>query len=512
MKKQLKDEMSKKPKKAIWYNKEKGECSMAYRTGERNQMTLLPPSIEDYVGEDDPVRAYDAFAEALDIKELGMELNDSKVGNPEYNPKAMLKLFIYGLSYGFRSSRKLERALHHNISFMWLMGGLKPDHKTISEFRRKHIETIKRVFKQCARLCLKFNLIEGSILFTDGSKIRASAGRSKSHDSQYYQEYLREVDKKIEKLLTECGRIDEAEKETNSLVKTGKEISKLKNLKNTVNNILEEFKEQGDKTKDGKPRKKNLTDSDSALMRSRQGSHANYNVQSVVDDKNGLIVNIDAVSEANDSRQLANQIKQAEETTGKECKVVCADSGYSNVGELEKIDCKNRKIIVPSQKQALHDKKEKPFSKEHFKYDKEKDCYYCPEGQTLKKRAREKKSNKIQYQISNAEICKKCEHYKMCTSAKEGRKITRLAKEELKEKFERQYEEAQSQEIYKRRKEHVEHPFGHIKRNLGLTGFLLRGREKVKAEISLAATCFNIARMITIFGGVQALVLKLRSP
>lgn len=485
---------------------------MAYRNGERNQMTLLPPSIEDYVGEDDPVRAYDAFVEALDLKDLGMELNNSKVGNPEYNPKAMLKLFIYGLSYGFRSSRKLERALHHNVSFMWLMGGLKPDHKTISEFRRKHIETIKKVFKQCARLCLKFNLIEGNILFTDGTKIRANAGRAKSHDSQYYQKYLKEVDNKIEKLLTECGRIDEAEKEANSLVGMGKEVKKLKNLKNTVSNILEEFKEHGDKTKDGNARKRNLTDSDSALMKSRQGSHASYNVQSVVDDKNGLIVNIDAVSEANDFKQLANQIKQTEETTEKKCKVACADSGYSNVEELEKIDCKNRKIIVPSQRQALHDKKEKPFSKGHFIYDKEKDCYYCPEGQTLKKRTQEKKSRKIQYQINNPQICKKCKHYEMCTSAKEGRKIIRLAKEELKEKFERQYEEAECQKIYKRRKEQVEHPFGHIKRNLGLTNFLLRGREKVKAEISLAATCFNIARMITIFGGVQALVLKLSSP
>ena len=485
---------------------------MAYRHGERNQMRLLPPSIEDYVGKNDPVRAYDAFVEALDLKELGMELNDSKVGNPEYNPKAMLKLFIYGLSYGVRGSRKLERALYHNISFMWLMGGLKPDHKTISEFRRKHIETIKRVFKQCVRLCLKFNLIEGNILFTDGSKIRANAGRSKSHDSRYYQGYLKGVDKKIEKLLNECGRIDEIEQETSSLVKMGKEISRLENLKNTVNNILEEFKEQGDKTKDGKPRKKNLTDSDSALMKSRQGSHASYNVQSVVDDKNGLIVNIDAVSEANDSKQLADQIKQAEEITGKKCKVICADSGYSNIEELEKIDYENRKIIVPSQKQALHNKKEKPFSKEHFAYDKENDCYYCPQGYKLKKRSRKKKSNKIEYQISNPQICKKCKHYEMCTSAKEGRSITRLAKEELKEKFERQYEEVQSQEIYKRRKERVEHPFGHIKHNLGLTGFLLRGRERIKAEISLAATCFNIARMITIFGGVQLLVLKLQSP
>ncbi len=157
---------------------------MAYRNGERNQMTLLPASIENYVGEGDPVRAYDAFAEALDLKGLGMELNDSKVGNPEYNPKAMLKLFIYGLSYGFRSSRKLERALHHNVSFMWLMGGLKPDHKTISEFRRKNKKALKQVLRQCARMCIEFKLIEGNTLFVDGTKIRANAGIKNSWTQQ----------------------------------------------------------------------------------------------------------------------------------------------------------------------------------------------------------------------------------------------------------------------------------------------------------------------------------------
>lgn len=108
---------------------------MAYRYGNRHQMTLLPKSIEDYVGADDPVRVYDAFIDAVDLEKVGIQTDPRKVGNAEYDPKAMLKLFVYGCSYGWKSSRKLERATHHNVSFMWLMGGLTPDHKTISEFR-----------------------------------------------------------------------------------------------------------------------------------------------------------------------------------------------------------------------------------------------------------------------------------------------------------------------------------------------------------------------------------------
>ena len=111
---------------------------MAYRYGNRHQMILLPQSIEEYVSTDDPVRAYDAFVEALDFKALGIDINPHQVGNSQYDPKAMLKLLIYGYSYGVKSSRKLERQTHHNMAFIWLMGGLKPDHKTIAEFRRKN--------------------------------------------------------------------------------------------------------------------------------------------------------------------------------------------------------------------------------------------------------------------------------------------------------------------------------------------------------------------------------------
>ena len=118
---------------------------MAYRYGDRCQTQLFPPSLEDYVGEDDPVRAYDAFVEVLDLGKLGITLDANKVGNSKYDPKAMIKLLVYGRSYGLRSSRKLERATCHNVSFIWLLGGLKPDHKTIAQFRRRHKEALTLV-------------------------------------------------------------------------------------------------------------------------------------------------------------------------------------------------------------------------------------------------------------------------------------------------------------------------------------------------------------------------------
>jgi len=478
---------------------------MAYRYGERNQITLFPESIESYISPDDPVRAYDTFINALDFKKLKIKLDMYKVGNSAYDPRAMLKLLVYGYSYGWRSSRKLERAVHHNISFIWLIGGLKPDHKTIAEFRRKNKKAIRKVFKQCVRLCIKLDLIEGNTFFVDGTKIRANASRNRNYTKEKYEKILSKVDNRIDEILNECEHIDDQESQQPSYVKMKKEFTNKKHLHNKIKDILAEFEEQGHKTKDGKERTKNLTDSDSTIMRSAQGSHVSYNVQSVVDDKHSLIANIDAVSDTSDLNQFSQQITQAEEVIEKQCDVACGDAGYANTDELEKIDKRGTKVIVPTQKQAS-DSEDTKFSKSTFQYDKEKNCYYCPEGHILVYKGKNDNGKKFVYKMKNAKVCRQCKHYGTCTKAERGRTITRLVNEEVKEKLEQQYEESESQEIYALRKARVEHPFGHIKHNLGMRNFLLRGNEGAQAEISTVATCFNIVRMITILGGVQAFI------
>ncbi len=481
-------------------------AAMAYRYGNRYQFGLFPQSIEDYVAPSDPVRAYDAFVEALDFNALGIEVDPNQVGNSEYDPEAMLKLFVYGYSYGIKTTRKLERETHHNLSFIWLMGGLKPDHKTISEFRRKNKQAIKKVLKQCVRMCLKLDLIGGNVLFVDGSKIRANAARAQTHDQAYYEQYLSEIDRRIEELVEECEKVDQIEEGQKSWVEMEHELTQKQQLKERIQEALQTMKETGQE-------KINLTDPDCAIMHSIQGSHASYNVQSVVDDKHGLIVHAEAVSETSDLNQFAQQIDQANDVLEKPCEAACADAGYADTEEQQRIDRQGIKVVVPSQRQALHEE-EGPFSKSHFRYDQEQDCYWCPEGHRLSYAGTDKTSGKRHYQVTNRKICQGCVHYGECTKAKKGRKIIRLALEEAKERFEAQYEEASSQEIYARRKARVEHPFGHIKRNLKTDSFLLRGRTGVNAETSLLGTCFNLARMITILGvsGLIEKLMALRAP
>lgn len=474
---------------------------MAYRCGDRYQMNLMPQSIEEYVSQDNPVRAYDVFVEAMDFHSLRLEINPDKVGNSEYDPRSMFKLLVYGYSYGVKSSRKLERECYHNLAFIWLMGGLKPDHKTIAEFRRRHKHALKNVLRQCARMCIKLDLIAGNVLFVDGTKIRANAGRNRTHDRAYYEKLLSNIDSRIEQLIADCETADQVEEGTSSYVAMDKELIKSHTLKERIEEVLASF-ESSDK------KQINQTDSDCTIMHSIQGSHAGYNIQSVVDDKHGLIVHSEATTEVNDRNQFARQIDQANEVLKIPCKTACADAGYADTDELEKIDQQGITVIVPSQRQVSH-KEEEPFSKSRFIYDKERDCYFCPEGHPLTYQSIDKRKNQLHYKIKNKKLCHSCKHYGQCTKAKNGRLIGRLHNEEAKLKLEARYNEEASQKIYARRKTRVEHPFGHIKRNLKTDAFLLRGRDGVQAETSLLATCFNIARMITIFG-VSTLIEKLK--
>jgi len=475
---------------------------MAYRHGERRQGVLFPASIEDYVSADSPVRVYDEIIDTMNLEDMGFEVDPHKVGNPQYHPMSMLKLLVYGYSYGVRSSRKLERECHNNILFIWLMGDLKPDHKTIAEFRRKNKKALAKVLREVAKVCMALKFIEGNTLFVDGSKIRGNASISNSWSKQKCERKLKKIDKRIAEILEECENADRREADLGSFVKVNKELADQKALRSKVKAIL------GDIAQEKRP-SVNTTDYDCAKIHSRQGDHAGYNGQIVVDEKHGLIVSCDVVNENTDDHQFADQINKANEVLGKKCDAACADSGYSDVDEMEKIDNQNIEVVVPSKRQASG-KEPEVFDARNFTYDRENDCYICPKGNVLPFRKVEVKRRRKIY-LGVGSTCRACEHFGTCTTNKvHGRKVTRLLKEDSRRKFERQYASPDSQEIYKKRKEKVELPFGHIKHNLGVRGFLLRGLDGVKAEFSIMASCFNITRMIRLLG-VERLVETLRA-
>lgn len=471
---------------------------MAFRYGNRTQISFLPDSIEKYVTEDDIVRVYDIFIDCLDTEELGLKTNERSVGNSSYNPVTMLKILVYAYSYGWRSSRKIERALHHNLSFIWLAGGLKPDFKTISEFRKNNLKALKNVLVQSVRLAMKLDLIHGNILFVDGSKFRANAGNNQTKSLATWEAYEKHISKRIDDLLEEVSLLDETE--SGSIVLVNKELKSKKRLQTKINTLLEEFKDA---------EKVNGTDPDCKIMQGRQGAHAGYNVQATTDETHGLIVSLEGNNSANDLNQLSLQIENAENNLGKTCDTVCADAGYSSIEDQITLIKNEKTLVVPTQKQAVKEKKENPFDKEYFNYIEDEDIYVCPEGKKLHKTTRKAGVKKIEYRIKSKYDCLNCDNYGKCTTSNNGRKVTRSRYESAKEEISEFYESDDGQKIYEKRKMRVELQFGHLKRNLGAGAFLLRGIEAINAELGLLGTSFNLVRMVTLLGGVGPIINRL---
>ena len=477
---------------------------MAYIVGDRKQLTFLPPSIDEYIGADDPVRVYDAFIDALNFSDLGIVINGVKAGAQEYHPKILLKIIVYGYSYGTRSSRKLERACHHNLSFIWLTGDLKPDYRTIGRFRKANESAIKQILKQNAKLCIELGIIEGNSLFVDGSKFRANAGISNSWDKKRCEKYLKRAEENIDRIMEEAERLDKSEENMESLVKLEDDLLSQKEVQKKIKEIASTIERTGQTSV-------NTTDIGSVKAKGRQGIHASYNAQIVVDEKHGLIVNTEVVSHNNDKNQLSAQVNQTIEVLEKKPESVACDSGYHSLVDVEKVP-EDIKVIMPSQQQVQKERKQhelKPFSKEEFKYDAINDEYICPEGVSLRNRGNSvSKPRETTYRASG-KACSSCINFGVCTKSKAGRTIVRMKEEELMHELEEIYESSEGQEKYKLRKEKAELPFGHIKSNLGAGQFMLRGREGVNAEFSILSTCFNISRMITIFG-IPELISRLK--
>lgn len=347
------------------------------------------------------------------------------------------------------------------------------------------------MLKQCAHMCLRLNLIAGNTLFVDGTKIRANAGWKQQWTKERARKVLAKIDERITSLLTECETTDTQEAGSESFIKTAKELNDQTALKTKVEQVLAELKTDDDSL--------NTTDPECKPMHSNKGTFPSYNAQHVVDARHGLIVHADVVQDATDVYQFARQIEQANQTLKKSCVTACADAGYANTEEENKIDAQQIQVVVPTNIQA-REQAEGPFAKSKFTYDAEYNEYHCPAGHPLTYVGYDSTKHQHDYRIHAKETCLTCPHFGECTNSRHGRRIKRHALEEIKIKLEAQYANPEGQAIYKLRKQNAEHPFGHLRRNLGVQSFLLRGVDGVKAEMSILATCFNLARMITLIG------------
>jgi transposase len=457
----------------------------------RSQSTLFPEAIDDFIAEDNPIRVIDVFVDQLDLLELGFEAVNAKLtGRPGYHPSTMLKLYIYGYLNRIQSSRRLEKESHRNVELMWLLERLRPDFKTIANFRKDNGKGIKNVCRKFVELCRQLNMFDDSVFAIDGSKFKAVNNKSKNYTPSKVQFHIDRVEKSIEKYLSQMDTKDGDEKDIDTTVSTSKlawleaRLIELKALEKEVN-------EHPDK-------QVSQTDPDARLMKTHHMERqVCYNVQSAVDTKHHLIVEHD-VTMTVDRGQLTLVAAQVQKTLGKKNITIIADKGYFSRNDIKAAQDLGMTANVP-QTDTSGSAKKGIFNKSLFKYDKNKDIYICPAGEELPHRRNVTEDGLEQKVYVNHIACRDCTIRDKCTkSLKEPRKMKRWVHEHVIDTMQQRLDD--NPDIPVLRKKTVEHPFGTIKMWMGATHFLMRRKKNVSIEMSLNVLAYNLKRMMTIMG------------
>jgi len=452
---------------------------------------LFPEVLEDYLSEENPVRFIDVFIEGLDLSEMGFgRAVPKETGRPPYDPGDLLRLYVYGYLNRTRSSRQLEREAGRNVE--WLMGKLRPDFKTIADFRRDNVQGIKKVCREFTLWCKRLELFGGELVAIDGSKFGAVNSPKRNFTEKKLKRMIEEIDAKIDQYLKELDRQDKQEVGERSLSaeELKEKIERYKQRRGQYEQLKRDLEQSGES-------QVSLTDPQSRSMRVGHGVEVSYNVQIVVDHKHKLVVEHEVVDEVTDQGQLSAMAKKAKETLEVESLEVVADRGYYNGEEVKACEQSGITAYVPKPNNSSNLKRGL-FTKEDFVYDGGKDCYRCPAGKELSYRFNSVEQGRP---VRSYEIfgCTRCELKSKCSINQRGRRrITRWMDEAILEVMARRV--AEHPEKVELRKCLAEHPFGTIKRVMNQGYFLMRGLTKVGAETSLTILAYNLKRVINILG------------
>jgi len=473
---------------------------MGYIEGEdRNQIILFPESIDEYVSDNNSIRIIDEYIKQLNLESLHFKRATTPLmGRPPYHPKDMLKLYLYGYLNRIRSSRRLEQEAIRNLEVIWLIRKLKPDFKTIADFRKDNKQALKKVFRDFTKLCDEWELFGKELIAIDGSKFRACNSKKNNYNTKKLERHLKYLDEKIEGYLKELDDHDQIESPDRQpdAREITERIQQLKDRKEKYQQYRRKLKQSGEN-------EISTTDPDSRLMVNNNHVEVSYNVQTTVDAKHKLIADFKVTQKPNDLGQLAPMALRARRLFGNKTFEVLADKGYYQAKDLEKCSKKGITLYVTKQTHA-NTTKDQAFYSDQFKYDKSKNVYLCPAGKELHyHRIRKKDGKIIGYEYRNDEACKDCKFKARCTRAQKGRSIFRHVKQDLLDRIDTQTK--RNFKKYKLRQMIVEHPFGTIKRGWGAYYFLTRRKVSVSAEISLSFLAYNLKRVINILGTEEIL-------
>ena len=434
------------------------DFAMAYLAGSnRSQLLLLPETVDDYVGPDNPVRFIEAFVDQLDLRTAGFVRVQAKAtGRPGYDPADLLKLYIYGYLNRTRSSRRLEAETHRNVEVIWLLRHLKPDFKTIADFRRDNRAAFKVVFREFVLLCRQLDLFGRELLAVDGTRIKAVNNKDRNFTRGALAEFIRRADERLAAYLKHLDDGDAQEESASS--SGGRSDDKLKQKIAAIQGKRDRHKAMlADLERTGEDQV-SLTDPDSRAMARMTKVGVGYNVQIAVDVKHKLIVELEVCNQVLDMGLLARTAEAAMATLGVDRIEAVADKGYFKIEDVEACEKAGITAYLPKPVRGPA-VRENFFPKEAFHFNPEKNVYTCPAGQTLSPYRRGRSRDNVKIDYANRAACKGCTLRPRCT--KTYRHVSRLENEAVLDRMAARL--AARPEILDRRRETVEHPFGTIK-------------------------------------------------
>jgi transposase len=460
---------------------------------DRRQGVLLPEFLDDYVSEENPVRAMDVFVEAVDLAALGFGgVVPEATGRPGYHPGVLLKIYVYGYFNQVASSRRLEREAQRNVELMWLTGRLAPDFKTIADFRKDNGPAIRATCRQFVELCRRLELFTHAVAAIDGSKFKAVNARDKNFTRASIQRRMEQVEASIERYMASLETADRQDGEL-AQAKSGRLREKIAALREQ----MKSFQAMEVQVHAAPDQQVSLTDPDARAMgTSGKGTAVvGYNVQTAVDAQHHLIVAHEVTNVGSDRAQLSNMAGQAKAAMGAEALDVLADRGYFNGEEV--LACEPLGVTPYVPKPLTSGAKAKGrFGKQDFVYQADEDVYRCPAGEILTRRFTSVEDGK-NLRVYWTGHCAGCPLKRQCTDGKE-RRIRRREHEGVIDAMQARLDARP--DVMRTRRATVEHSFGTLKAWMGATHFKTRTLEKVRTEMSLHVLAYNLKRVIAILG------------
>ena len=470
---------------------------------DRTQITLMPETLDDYIAEDNPVRAVDAFVEELDLKALGFDSVDPALtGRPAYHPAVLLKLYIYGYLNRIASSRRLEREAQRNVELMWLTGRLAPDFKTIADFRGDNGAAIRKVCREFVELSRQLGLFGDVVVAIDGSKFKAVNNRDKNFTPHKLKARMQQLEESIARYLNDLDRADREP----TLVPPER-VSHLKEKIATVKEQVRKLRRIEKELQATPDQQVSLTDPDARSMATsgRGTGIVGYNVQAAVDTQHHMIVAHEVTNVGHDRSQLTGMSELAREAIGRKNLTVLADRGYFDGEEILKCGAAGITTLVPKPITS-NSRADGRFDKRDFIYNAERDEYRCPAGERAIWRMTTVENGRTMHRYWPS-ACPRCPIKARCTPS-DYRRIARWEHEQVLDDMQHRLDRIP--QASRMRRQTVEHPFGTLKAWMGSTHFLTKTLPKVRTEMSLHVLAYNLKRVLNIFG-TQLLVAFIRA-